>query len=47
MVDGDLVKRWLDLGTQRKAEIANRVGADVWEIRADLEAIGKGGLGYL
>ncbi|PGH33637.1 cleavage and polyadenylation specificity factor subunit 1 [[Emmonsia] crescens] len=47
MVDGDLLQRWLDLGTQRKAEIANRVGADVWEIRADLEAIGKGGLGYL
>ncbi|OAX83062.1 hypothetical protein ACJ72_02580 [Emergomyces africanus] len=47
MIDGDLLRRWLDLGTQRKAEIANRVGADVWEIRADLEAIGKGGLGYL
>ncbi|ODH13612.1 hypothetical protein ACO22_07085 [Paracoccidioides brasiliensis] len=47
MVDGDLVQKWLDLGTQRKAEIASRVGADVWEIRADLEAIGKAGLGYM
>ncbi|KLJ06944.1 protein CFT1 [Blastomyces silverae] len=47
MVDGDLLQRWLDLSTQRKAEIANRAGADVWEIRADMEAIGKGGLGYL
>ncbi|PGG98566.1 hypothetical protein AJ79_08819 [Helicocarpus griseus UAMH5409] len=47
MVDGDLLQRWLDLGTQRKAEMASRVGADMWEIRADLEAIGRGGLGYL
>jgi cleavage and polyadenylation specificity factor subunit 1 len=47
MIDGNLLQRWLDLGTQRKAEIASRVGADVWEIRGDLEAIGGAGLGYL
>lgn len=47
MIDGDLVRRWLDLGVQRKMEIAGRVGADVWQIRADLESIGAAGLGYL
>ncbi|OXV09323.1 hypothetical protein Egran_02911 [Elaphomyces granulatus] len=47
MIDGKLLSRWLDLGRQRKMEIASRVGADEWEIRADLEAIGGAGLGYL
>lgn len=47
MIDGNLLQRWLDLGRQRKMEIAGRVGADEWEIRADLEAIGGAGLGYL
>ena len=47
MIDGNLLQRWLDLSTQRKAEIASRVGADVWDIRGDLEAIGGAGLGYL
>ncbi|KAL1982296.1 hypothetical protein VTN96DRAFT_1454 [Rasamsonia emersonii] len=47
MIDGTLLYRWLDLSRQRKTEIASRVGADEWEIRADLEAIGGSGLGYL
>ncbi|KAJ5092215.1 hypothetical protein NUU61_007085 [Penicillium alfredii] len=47
MVDGNLLRLWLDLGKQRQAEIAGRVGATEWEIRADLETIGGGGLGYL
>ncbi|KAK2798780.1 mRNA cleavage and polyadenylation factor subunit [Onygenales sp. PD_10] len=47
MIDGDLLMRWMDLSTQRKAEIAGRVGAGEWEIRADLEGLGSGGLGYL
>ncbi|KAL1965959.1 hypothetical protein VTN77DRAFT_4899 [Rasamsonia byssochlamydoides] len=47
MIDGKLLYRWLDLSRQRKMEIASRVGADEWEIRADLEAIGGCGLGYL
>ena len=47
MIDGKLLGRWLDLGQQRKMEIASRVGADEWEIRADLETIGGAGLGYL
>lgn len=47
MVDGNLVRRWLDLGIQRRTEISSRVGADVWQIRADLESISAAGLGYL
>ncbi|PGH18500.1 hypothetical protein AJ80_04470 [Polytolypa hystricis UAMH7299] len=47
MLDGDLLKRWLQLSTPKRAEIANRVGADMWEIRKDLEAVGGNGLGYL
>lgn len=47
MVDGTLLRQWLNLGKQRQAEIAGRVGATEWEIRADLEVIGGDGLGYL
>jgi cleavage and polyadenylation specificity factor subunit 1 len=47
MIDGGLLMRWLDLGRQRKMEIASRVGADEWEIKADLESVGGAGLGYL
>ncbi|KAJ5752373.1 hypothetical protein N7520_009290 [Penicillium odoratum] len=47
MVDGTLLRQWLSLGKQRQADFAGRVGATEWEIRADLEAIGGDGLGYL
>ncbi|KAJ5088160.1 Cleavage/polyadenylation specificity factor A subunit C-terminal [Penicillium angulare] len=47
MVDGTLLRQWLNLGKQRQVDIAGRVGATEWEIRADLEAIGGDGLGYL
>ncbi|EEA22246.1 mRNA cleavage and polyadenylation factor subunit [Talaromyces marneffei ATCC 18224] len=47
MIDGKLLMRWLDLSRSRKLEIAGRVGADEWEIRADLEAVSGVGLGYL
>ncbi|KAJ5884094.1 Protein c.t1.c1 [Penicillium subrubescens] len=47
MVDGNLLRLWLNLGKQRQAEIAGRVGASEWEIRGDLESIGGDGLGYL
>ncbi|KAM5464606.1 mRNA cleavage and polyadenylation factor subunit [Microsporum ferrugineum] len=46
MIDGNLLLRWLDMGAQRKAEIAGRVGADVGAIRMDLEKL-HGGLAYL
>lgn len=47
MLDGNLLNQWLNLSTQRKTEIASRVGASEWEIKADLESIGGDGLGYL
>lgn len=47
MVDGNLLRQWLNLGKQRQAEIAGRVGATEWEIRGDLETISGDGLGYL
>lgn len=47
MVDGNLLRQWLNLGKQRQAESASRVGATEWEIRADLEIAGGDGLGYL
>jgi cleavage and polyadenylation specificity factor subunit 1 len=47
MLDSNLLLQYLDMSKQRKAEIAGRVGATEWEIRADLEAISGEGLGYL
>lgn len=46
MIDGSLLSRWCDLATQRKVDMAARVGTDVESIRADLEAL-DGGLLYL
>lgn len=46
IVDGKLVLRWLELGSQRRAEVAGRVGIAVEELRDELEEVG-GGLGYL
>lgn len=45
-MDGRFVQRWLELGSQRRAEVAGRVGVGVDEVRDELESIG-GGLGYL
>ncbi|KAJ5677429.1 Cleavage/polyadenylation specificity factor A subunit C-terminal [Penicillium maclennaniae] len=47
MIDGNLLRQWLSLGKQRQAEIAGRIGAKEWEIRADLETVGGDGLGYV
>lgn len=47
MLDGDLLRRWLDLGRQRRLEIAGRVGASEWDVRADLEMICGAGLGFV
>ncbi|PWY71481.1 protein cft1 [Aspergillus heteromorphus CBS 117.55] len=47
MLDGNLLFQWLNMSKQRKTEIAGRVGAHEWEIKADLEAISGDGLGYL
>ena len=49
VIDGDLVKRWLELSSQHKASVADKVGArGVWEVRSDLEMIlGSSGMAYL
>lgn len=47
MLDGKLLSQWMDMGKQRRMEIASRVGANEWEIKADLEAVSGAGLGYL
>ena len=46
VVDGGLLLRWMELGSQRRAEVAGRVGIDVVEVREDLAGL-MGGLGYL
>jgi len=46
IVDGGMLLRWMELGSQRRAEVAGRVGVDVEEVREDLAAL-MGGLGYL
>jgi cleavage and polyadenylation specificity factor subunit 1 len=46
IVDGGMLLRWMELGSQRRAEVASRVGVGVDEIREDLVAL-MGGLGYL
>ncbi|KAI5289529.1 mRNA cleavage and polyadenylation factor subunit [Ascosphaera aggregata] len=47
MIDGSLLRRYLDLAPQKKMEMASRAGADLWEIRTDLETISGTGLAYL
>jgi len=46
VVDGGVLLRWSELGSQRRAEVAGRAGMDVEEVREDLAAL-MGGLGYL
>lgn len=46
IVDGGMLMRWTELGSQRRAEIAGRAGVDVEEIREDLVGL-MSGLGYL
>lgn len=47
MIDGSMVQKWLDQSSQHKSFMADKVGGSVWDVRADLEAIGGGGLGFL
>ena len=47
IIDGNIVQEWLHQSSQHKNSTADKVGGTVWEIRADLEAIGGAGLGFL
>lgn len=42
IVDGSILWRWMELGSQKRAEVAGRVGVDGETIREDLEAIAGG-----
>lgn len=46
VVDGTLVSRWMEMSSQRRAEVAARVGVDVDQIREDLVEL-QSGLRYL
>lgn len=46
VVDGSMLERWMELGSQRRAEVAGRLGVGVEEVRDELLAL-RGGLGYL
>lgn len=46
VVDGTILIRWAELSSQRRAEVASRVGIDVEEVREDLFSL-HSGLGYL
>jgi len=46
IVDGGILLRWMELGSQRRAEVAGRVGVDVEEVREDLLSL-MSGLEYL
>jgi cleavage and polyadenylation specificity factor subunit 1 len=46
VIDGSLVKRWMELGVQKRQEVAGRVGSGVEKIREVVEGLGQG-LGYL
>ena len=47
LIDGSLVRKWLALSSQRRKEIASRVGAAEWELRKDLDVVLGSGLGFL
>jgi cleavage and polyadenylation specificity factor subunit 1 len=47
MVDGSLLRRWCELGSQRMAEACAKIGVEEWVVRSDLEFISGAGLSYL
>lgn len=47
VIDGSLVRRIVELGAAKRADVLGRAGGDVWALRSDLEVVGGGGLGYL
>lgn len=46
VVDGDVLRRWMELGVQRRNEVASRVGVDGDEVREELLWL-RSGLLYL
>lgn len=46
-IDGQVVKRWLDQSSQHKLGLADRAGATVWDIKADLDAVSRTSMLFL
>jgi cleavage and polyadenylation specificity factor subunit 1 len=46
IVDGDILRRFSELSSQRRAEACGKVGIEEWVLRSDLEIIGGAGLGF-
>lgn len=44
-MDGGVLRRWGELGSQRRAEACGKVGVEEWVLRSDLEVLGGAGLG--
>ncbi|OCK81251.1 hypothetical protein K432DRAFT_381504 [Lepidopterella palustris CBS 459.81] len=45
-VDGGMLRRWGELGSQRRSEACSKVGIEEWVLRSDLEVVAGGGLGF-
>lgn len=46
IIDGNLVRRWWETSTQQRVASADKAGASVWEVRADLDFTSGPGLGF-
>lgn len=44
VLDGGVLRRWGELGVQRREEIRGKVGVEEWIVREDLRGLGEGGL---
>ncbi|RAL59964.1 hypothetical protein DID88_000590 [Monilinia fructigena] len=47
IIDGAVLSRWMELGSQRRGEVAGRVGVDVLELRDELSGLFGGSLGFI
>lgn len=47
IVDGTVLRRWCELGSQKRAEAAGKLGTEEWVVGSDLELVGGGGLAFL
>ena len=47
MLDGNVLRRWMELGSWKRAEGISRIGSEgEWEVKALLEGISGRGLGF-
>lgn len=47
ILDGQILRRWRELSSQKKIEACNRVGEDIGTVRSWLDGIEGGGMSYL